>query len=133
MRSEYLQTLAKLAITREYEPAQKVFAAGEMADGLYVIERGRIVLEAPYAGSIVPVQLIGPGHAIGWSSFCEPYEWQFNAKALDLCTVIFFRAAQIRERCAADYHLGYELTKRITRMMLQRLEATRDHMWQAFR
>jgi len=133
MHPEYLQTLAKLAITREYEPAQKVFDAGETADGLYVIESGRIMLEAPHTGANVPVQLIGSGHAIGWSSFCEPYEWQFNAQALDLSTVIFFRAAQVRERCAADYHLGYELTKRITRMMLQRLQATRDRMWQAFR
>jgi CRP-like cAMP-binding protein len=96
------------------------------------METGRLVLEAQAGGTAVPVQLIGEGDAFGWSSFCEPYEWQFDARAVDATSTIFFKAAQIRERCAADYHLGYELTKRITRMMLQRLQATRNRMWEAF-
>jgi CRP/FNR family transcriptional regulator, cyclic AMP receptor protein len=131
--ARYLNTLAELAVVKEYEPRQAVFETGDPAQGLYVIERGRLVLEARHAGSSVPVQVIGPGHAVGWSSFCEPYEWQFDARALELTHAIFFEAAQIRERCAADYHLGYELTKRITRMMLQRLQSTRNRIWEAFR
>ena len=134
MPPRYLQNLAALATVKEYEPRQMVFETGQPAEGLYVVERGRLVLEARQAGVSVPAQIIRAGDAIGWSSFCEPYEWQFDARALDLSTTtIFFTAAQIRERCAADYHLGYELTKRITRMMLQRLQATRNRMWEAFR
>jgi CRP/FNR family transcriptional regulator, cyclic AMP receptor protein len=133
MPPRYLQTLAALAVVKEYEPGQMIFETGHPAEGLYVVERGRLVLEARQAGVSVPVQIIRAGDAVGWSSFCEPYEWQFGARALDLSTTIFFTAAQIRERCAADYHLGYELTKRITRMMLQRLQATRNRMWDAFR
>jgi CRP/FNR family transcriptional regulator, cyclic AMP receptor protein len=129
----YLNTLADLAVMKEFEPRQVIFQTGDPADGLYVIERGNLVIEARQAGASVPVHVIGAGHAVGWSSFCEPYEWQFDARALDAATALFFKASQIRERCAADYHLGYELTKRITRMMLQRLQATRNRIWEAFR
>ena len=78
-----------------------------------------------------PVQLIGAGDPLGWSSFCEPYEWQFTGRAVEPSEALFFKAADIRERCAADYHFGYEFTKRITRMMLQRLQNTRNRMWEA--
>jgi CRP/FNR family transcriptional regulator, cyclic AMP receptor protein len=133
MPATYVKTMAALAKVKEYEPGQNVFQAGNPADGLYVLERGRLMLESRQADGCVPVQIIDAGHAVGWSSFCEPYEWQFDVRALDVSTAIYFEASQVRERCAADYHLGYELTKRITRMMLQRLQATRGRIWEAFR
>jgi CRP-like cAMP-binding protein len=133
MPESFLRTLAEMAIAKEFKPGQSVFEAGDPADGLYALESGRLVLEARYGGTCVPVQTLQAGDAFGWSSFCEPYEWQFDARAIDVTQAMFFKASRIRERCAADYHLGYEITKRITRMMLQRLEATRNRMWEAFR
>ena len=56
-----------------------------------------------------------------------------SVRALEHTSTIFLNAADLRERCAGDYHLGYELTKRITRIMLQRLQATRNRIWQALR
>ncbi len=132
MPAHHLATLADLAVVKEYEPRQTLFQTGDLAEGLYVIERGRLLLEARYAGSSVPVHVYGPGQAVGWASFYEPYEWRFDSRALDLTTVIFLQAARIRERCAADYHLGYEFSKRVTRMMLQRLQSTRNRIWDAF-
>ena len=36
-----------------------------------------------------------------------------------------FDAPVVRERCAADHELGYELDRRITRVLAKRLQATR--------
>jgi hypothetical protein len=36
-----------------------------------------------------------------------------------------FDAPVVRERCAADHELGYELDRRITRVLAERLQATR--------
>jgi CRP/FNR family cyclic AMP-dependent transcriptional regulator len=129
----YVHQLGLLAIRKQLEPGQFLFQAGDPADGLYVIDHGRLLLEATFDDEVIPVQTIGAGDAVGWSSFCEPYEWQFSCRALDPVDTLFFSAATLRERCAADYHLGYELTKRIMRMMLQRLQHTRKRMWEAFR
>jgi CRP/FNR family transcriptional regulator, cyclic AMP receptor protein len=127
----YLASLAPLALNRDFKAGQLVFNAGEPADGLYIVEAGRVSLEATVGREKIPVQCVGVGDSFGWSSFCEPYEWRFDGRALEPCSTLFFKAADVRERCAADYHLGYELTKRITRMMLQRLQSTRNRIWQA--
>lgn len=127
----HLAALAPLAINRDFEAGQTVFRAGEPADGLYIVEAGRIWLDATVGGEDIPVQSVGVGDSFGWSSFCEPYEWQFTGRATEPCGTLYLNAADLRERCAADYHLGYELTKRITRMMLQRLQNTRNRIWQA--
>jgi CRP/FNR family transcriptional regulator, cyclic AMP receptor protein len=133
LQPAYVQMLAQRATSKEYEPDQMVFEAGDPADGLFVLEQGRFTIEAVREQERIPVQTIRPGEAIGWSSFCEPYEWQFAARAFEPSFALFFSAADLRERCAADYHFGYELTKRITRMMLKRLQSTRSRMWEAFR
>jgi CRP/FNR family transcriptional regulator, cyclic AMP receptor protein len=127
-----LNKLVELAKPIEFEPGQTVFECGEPATGLHLIERGRLILEAPWEGKFVPVQTINSGDTIGWSSFCDPYRWHSNSRALEATATLFFSAADLRERCAADYHVGYELTKRITRMMLQRLQAIRNRIWQAY-
>lgn len=129
----HLQALAELARPMEFEPDQVLFRAGEIATGLYVVDHGRIILEAPFSGSSVPVQLIRDGDALGWSAFCEPYIRHVDARAVQSSCALFLAAADLRERCARDYRLGYEVTKRTTQIMLRRLMATRNHMWEACR
>jgi CRP/FNR family transcriptional regulator, cyclic AMP receptor protein len=128
-----MRTMEELAAVRELEPGQTLFNSGDPADGLYLLEQGRLLLQASLPSGSVPVQILRAGDAVGWSSFCEPYEWQFQAQALDTISSLFFKAADLRERCAGDYHFGYDLTKRIARMMLQRLQATRNRVWEASR
>jgi CRP-like cAMP-binding protein len=133
MKREHLETVAGLASRREFEAGQLVLQTGALADGLYVLEAGTLRIESPQAGGARPVQLVPAGGAVGWSSFCEPYEWHFDVRAIEPASMLFFKAADLRERCAGDYHFAYELTKRITRMMLQHLQSTRHRMWEAFR
>jgi CRP-like cAMP-binding protein len=129
----HLNTLVLVARATQFAAGQKLFATGDTATGLFVVERGRVIIEAPCPDGSLPLQTILPGEAVGWSAFCEPYQWHFDGRALDPTSTLFFPAADVRESCARDYHLGYEITKRITRLMLQRLQATRNRMWEACR
>lgn len=133
MKPDYLEIVAGLASPREFEAGQLILETGSLADGLYVLEAGTLQIESPQAGGARPVQIVPAGGAVGWSSFCEPYEWHFHVRAIEPASMLFFKAADLRERSAADYHFAYELTKRITRMMLQHLQNTRHRMWEAFR
>jgi CRP/FNR family cyclic AMP-dependent transcriptional regulator len=130
---DHLKVFVELARPTEFEPEQIVFETGDPASALYVIERGHVLLTARQGSETVPVQVIGGGDAVGWSSFCEPYRWCFDGRAVEPTSTICFSAADLRERCARDYHLGFELNKRITRLMLQRLQATRNRMWESMR
>jgi hypothetical protein len=57
MPARYLQTLAELATVKEYEPRQMIFETGHPAEGLYMVERARLVLEARWGCSWLVVLL----------------------------------------------------------------------------
>ena len=52
-----------------------------------------------------------------------PYIWHFSARAIEPTTVIFFLGTILREHCEKDHSLGYELLKRISAVMVKRLQA----------
>jgi hypothetical protein len=51
--------------------------------------------------------------------------WHFDAWATEDTDAIFFYATRLREECEADKTLGYELMKRVTEIVIRRLQATR--------
>jgi CRP-like cAMP-binding protein len=79
---------------------------------------------APQRGPII-VETLGEGDILGWSWLIPPYNWHFDARAVELTRAIALDGKCLRTKCEADHDLGYELLKRFTNIMEQRLEATR--------
>ncbi len=71
------------------------------------------------------IESIGMGELLGWSWLVPPYRWAFGAVAATALEAFEFDAPAVRERCANDPVLGYELNQRITRVLARRLQATR--------
>ena len=82
--------------------------------------------------SQIVIQTIGAGDALGWSWLFEPFTWHFDAWADEPTRALFFHAAQLREQCEEDPKLGYELMKRISRVVIHRLQATRLKLLNAY-
>jgi CRP-like cAMP-binding protein len=57
-----------------------------------------------------------------------PYTWQFTAQAIEPTTAIFFYGTILREHCENDHSLGYQLLKRMSAVMVKRLQAARRQM-----
>jgi len=57
-----------------------------------------------------------------------PYVWHFTARAAESTEAIFFYGTILREYCERDHSLGYELFKRITPIMMKRLQSARRKM-----
>src|SRR6266571_212326 len=74
------------------------------------------------------IETIGPGDLLGWSWMFPPYIWQFSARAVESTTAIFFYGTILREYCEKDHSLGYELFKRMSVVMMKRLQAARKQM-----
>jgi len=129
MNRRQLALLADCAIAAHFEKGQTILRKGEFAKGFYLIESGEVVLESgEESGEPVVVDTIGPGDSLGWSWMFPPYVWQFTACAVEHIDAIFFYGTTLREYCEKDHSLGYELLKRTSRVMLRRLQATRDRM-----
>jgi CRP/FNR family cyclic AMP-dependent transcriptional regulator len=124
-----LALLTDCAIPVRFNKGQTILREGEMANRFYLIESGKVVLESGEGfGDPVIIETIGAGDLLGWSWMFPPYVWHFTARAVEPTEAIFFYGTILREYCERDHSLGYELFKRMTPVMMKRLQATRTKM-----
>jgi CRP/FNR family cyclic AMP-dependent transcriptional regulator len=62
---------------------------------------------------------------LGWSWLFPPYCWQFDARTLEPTEAIFFYGTPLREQCEQDHNFGFEMMKRMTQVIIQRLQGAR--------
>jgi hypothetical protein len=63
------------------------------------------------------------GQATSWAF--PPYYWHFNAIADEPTEAIFLYGSRLRQECDRDHDFGYELFKRMSQILVVRLQATR--------
>jgi CRP/FNR family cyclic AMP-dependent transcriptional regulator len=121
--------LADCVLTSRFKAGETIFREGEPANRFYLIEKGKVVLEsgAEY-GEPVVIQTIGPGDLLGWSWMMPPYVWHFTARAVESTEAIHFVGSILRQYCEKDHSLGFELHKRMSAVMMKRLQAARKKM-----
>ena len=129
MNQAQLALLTDCAVSIRFEAGDIILRENGRADRFYLIETGKVVLEAPASqdGSAV-IDTIGAGDLLGWSWMYPPYTWQFTARAVMRTRAIFFEGHVLREYCERNSSLGYELLKRITAVMTRRLQNARRTM-----
>lgn len=98
---------------------------GEPADVFYLLREGRVAVAFPSPQGEVMIQTLNAGDVVGWSWLMPPYEWQFDVKAVKEVRAIALDGKCLRIKCEDDTRLGYELMKRLSRVMVERLHATR--------
>ena len=121
-----LKIIAPCASPVHYESGQMVYREGDAADQFFLITEGRVAIEifASERGSLV-IQTLGPGDVTGWSWLFPPYRRRFNVRAVEATKAIALEGKSLREKADADHRLGYELFKRFSRIVVDRLLAAR--------
>lgn len=121
-----LETIAGCAKNVRFEAGQPLFREGEDANEFFVLRHGKVAVEAfaPQHGPII-IQTLGDGDVLGWSWLVPPYRWRFGAMAVELTRAVALDATCLRKKCESDHELGYELLKRFTNLIVERLDATR--------
>jgi CRP-like cAMP-binding protein len=118
--------LAECSMPANFEPGEMIVETGEPANCFYLVISGLIGLESLGAPSPLRVQTIGPGDILGWSWLFSPYYWHFNAIAEVPTEAIFFYGSRLRQECDRDHDFGYELLKRMSHILITRLQSTRE-------
>lgn len=107
-----------------FEPGQVIFRPQEPANSIYLIEEGKVAIEAHNTGGADrPLQIIGPGSVLGWSWLFAPFTWHFQARTLERTRAIRLDGAHVLARCEADHQVGYEIMKRVSQVLIERLHA----------
>jgi len=120
---EHLRQIARYSKRCRFEAGETLFRQGDIANCFFVVSSGRVLIEFNGGGRPVPVQEIGPGDPVGFSWFFNPENVHFTSRALDHVEAVFFYGTLLREDCEIDHELGYELMRRTSQVMMQRLEA----------
>ena len=98
---------------------------GQPENDFFLIREGRVVLSIHGAqyGKIT-VQTLDAGEMVGWSWLVPPYRARFDASALEDTRALRFDGQCLRSKCEQDPATGYELLKRVSTTLAQRLESS---------
>ena len=126
LQPAYLELITGCAANHVIKAGEFLFHEGEEAQQFFVIREGtlKLLVQMPAAGEII-LQTIHSGEIVGWSWLFSPYRWHFSSRAATELRVLTFDGACLRQKCDADTGFGYEFMKRFSRIMMERLQATR--------
>lgn len=129
IKPRFLEFLAGHAKHRRLKPNEVLHRVDQPAERFYVLTSGRIAVEiAAIEGPPLGLQELKPGAILGWSWLIPPYRWAFQARAEEESEVIEFDGKAVRERCEEDPEFGYDVLKRFSALMSERLEFARRKM-----
>ncbi|XRQ09827.1 cyclic nucleotide-binding domain-containing protein, partial [Actinomadura welshii] len=108
---------------------QRIFNESDPAERFWLVQDGTVAvdLRTPGRGPVV-IETFGPGSVLGWSWLFRPYRWRFGGYAGTPVRAIEFDGRLVRTLCAVDPSMGYELTRRIAELVVERLEATQTRL-----
>jgi CRP/FNR family cyclic AMP-dependent transcriptional regulator len=125
---KHLCILTESASRAAFASDEYLFRECEPANRCYLIQKGRVALEAgDPPGSPTLIQMLGPGDVLGWSWLFPPFAWHFSARAVEPVKAIALDAGHLLSAGEADHDFGYELMKRVSRLVIGRLQASRSH------
>lgn len=126
---EYIEFLAQHAKRRKLANDEILFRHGDKALHFYLVLSGKLSIEvAAIEGPALTLQTLQPGAVVGWSWLIPPYEWHFQARAEAPTEVLELAGTEILARCEQEPRLGYELLKRFSGLMSERLQFARRKM-----
>lgn len=132
MKASHLALLSKGAMELRFGKDQVIFTQGEPANRFFLIQEGIVALEAHEpCGCTSLVQVLGAGDVVGWSWLFQPFTWNLSARAIEPVTVIALDGAHLLACAEESHEFGYELMKRVSQVLIHRLQATRHRLLEA--
>lgn len=109
-----------------------LFNLGDLADSLFLIERGRIALSMPMQvrgrEEDVLVEERLPGQGLGWSALIPPHRFTLKATAPLETELLALPRSALLEHFAARPAVGYAVTRNLAAVVGQRLQVFQA-MW----
>lgn len=121
-----LDTLSARARTERIPRGTLVLREGKKADALYLIVRGRVVLEEEVPGrGRLQLEELGAGDLLGLSWLFPGSPWVLDARAAEETEVLVFDADWVHACMTQDAAMGLSVAKHIILQLYRRLERVR--------
>ncbi len=126
MAEDQIALIAGCGQNVHFDVGETIFRQGDAADNFFVVRHGTVAVGnfVPPRGELV-IETLEAGDLLGWSWLFPPYRSHFDARALSTVRATQFDGACLRDKCAADPALGYDLMSRFAQVLIERLQWTR--------
>lgn len=126
MSDSHIELLLGCASNVKFDVGDYVSREGQEAKRFFFVRHGRLALELlTHDRGPMVIETLGEGDVLGWSWLFPPHVWHFDARAAELTRAIAMDGECLRNKCEEDHELGYEIMKRFSHVMVNRLSATR--------
>lgn len=126
LRAEDVEFIAGCGKNVVFQEDETIARQGSPADCFYILRTGRVAIEAlaPQRAAMI-IETLGANEILGASWIVPPYRWRFDARAVELTRAVAMDGRCLRAKCEDDTRLGYELMKRFSSILGDRLNAAR--------
>lgn len=128
LSQEELRSLSAIAEQVLFQRSEFIFREGEPADALYLLRDGWVDIVINTSGEGDRQELVTtltPGEIFGWSAVVEPHIYTASALCASPVEAIRFGGAGLLALFEANPRLGCLLTRKICRVISDRLRAAR--------
>jgi CRP/FNR family cyclic AMP-dependent transcriptional regulator len=123
---DLLKIFSASAAHASFNAKQMIYREGNEADQFLLIRQGKVAVELFSAErGVLVIQTVGAGEILGWSWLFPPYRRRFDARAIQDTAAFAWDGIFLRQEAEANHRLGYELLKRFSKIVVERLQATR--------
>lgn len=126
LSADTIELISGCAVNVHFDLDEQIITENAPADHFYVLRNGKVAIEidTPRKGAQT-LETLGHGQLLGVSWLVPPHRWTFSARAVEPTSAIAIDAACLRGKCDDDPALGYEMLKRFSVLVRDRLQATR--------
>ena len=123
---ESMKAIAMMADEVTVPAKTQMFSEGDPAQYLFVIMKGEVNIQYRLGnGQLRTVDTLVEGDVLVWSALIEPYRTTAIGTTTKDCQLMRISAARLRDLCARDPLVGYQLTLAVSRLLAHRLEGAR--------
>jgi CRP/FNR family transcriptional regulator, cyclic AMP receptor protein len=129
MADGHLAKLATLCRHVAVPGRERLFDEGATADRFWLIDAGQVTLDTtvPGQGRLL-IATLGRGDVVGLGWLLPPYQWRLGAMATQPMQAFEFDARAVRAACDEDPSLGYELSRRVLAVVVDRMYTLHDRL-----
>ena len=121
-----LDQIAWVSSLRRFEAGERLLEEGAQASHLVIVKSGQVdIIYRIGDGREVTAESAVGGDIIAWSALLEPFILTASGVGSKEGELIAMDGAKLRELCAADTWLGYQLMTEIARGLRDRLTGLR--------
>ena len=134
LKPEHVKMLASITEIRSVKAGDVLFREGDIEDYVYVVLDGRIALDVriPHRGR-VRFFTVERWDIFGWSGATPDVRQRTaGASAVMESRVARLDATEMRQMCEDDHDLGYQVMKRLVKVVAGRLLVTRIQLLDMF-